>query len=305
MLIPWLKGFLNWKLAPLTWTLMFLNFFVYISTMDMRPDSASREFSNVEMLVLTGRLYEQFKAEQIKNDQPATFHSQNDWLILGGQALKNPDFIENAATFEFHGDDLAIAGWREKIKVYQAELQNRASSIYGLRSSHSSPLTWVTYQFMHASWVHLFGNMMMLLMFGAAAESIAGGLVVALVYVLSGFAGAWAYLLLGSNSLAPMIGASGALSGVMAFYAAFEKKRRVSFFYFVSPLPGYFGWIYLPTVLIFPLCFLSDFAGYLSTPTEIGTGIAFAAHMGGALFGAALGFSLRAFRKNIYLQWLR
>jgi membrane associated rhomboid family serine protease len=100
-----------------------------------------------------------------------------------------------------------------------------------------------------------------------------------------------------------MIGASGALSGVMAFYAAFEKRKRISFFYFVSPIPGYYGWIYLPTLIIFPLSFLSDLVGYLSTPAEIGSGIAYTAHIGGALFGAVLGFGLRYWRKNLWVQW--
>ncbi len=315
MLIPWMKGLLRWNLAPMTWTLVLLNFLAFLYTNPSVPGntqthspSLNSEFSTVEMLVLTGHLYDQFRKTGQANSPVSiatAMKSQNDWLILGSQGLKNPEFIERAESFQFFGDDLAISDWKEKIISYRTEIAVRTSSRYGLKSGNTSPLTWVTYQFMHAGWVHLFGNMLMLLIFGAATESLSGGLVLAVVYVLSGMAGAWAFLLLGQDSLAPMIGASGSLSGVMAFYAAYEKKKRVSFFYFVSPIKGYFGWIYLPTLLIFPLCFLSDIAGYLSTPLEIGTGIAFAAHMGGALFGALLGFSLRPYRKNIYLQWIR
>lgn len=305
MLIPWMKGFLKWNLAPMTWTLIFLNFLVFVYTQEGKQQSSNQDFSNMEMLVLTGRLYDQFLQNSPAGQSDFSQHSTNQWMILGGQALKNPEFVEKAPSFTFQGDELAIQSWQKKIIAYRSELLARNSFRYGLSSGHSSPLTWITYQFMHASWIHLLGNMMMLWMFGAAAESIAGGGMVALIYLLSGIAGAWAFLALGHESLAPMIGASGALSGVMAFYAAFEKKRRVAFFYFISPLPGYFGWIYLPTLMIFPLCFLADFAGYLSTPTEIGTGIAFAAHMGGAIFGSSFGFALRAFRKNLILQWLR
>jgi membrane associated rhomboid family serine protease len=204
----------------------------------------------------------------------------------------------------FFGDEIAIADWKEKLHEYHEQLQMRTSSIFGLKTQAGSPLTWVTYQFMHASWMHLFGNMAMLLIFGAALESAVGGMGLIFIYLLSGFAGAWAFLLLGQNTLAPMIGASGALSGVMAFYAAYEKKRRVSFFYFVSPMPGYYGWIYLPTLAIFPLCFLSDFAGYLSTPTEIGTGVAYTAHIGGAVFGTFFGFALRHFRRTLWVRWI-
>lgn len=300
MIVPWMKGFCNWHKAPLTWTLIILNFFIFLQTNELKSKNLTQNFSSVEMLVLTGKLYDQYK-----NESPtATVHSQNEWMILGGQGIKDPDFVEKAGALSFQGDEVAIADWKEKIQRYQEQIPLRNSAIFGLRSHKASPLTWVTYQFMHASWMHLIGNMMMFLIFGAALELTIGSLPMVFVYLFSGFVGAWTFLLLGHNTLAPMIGASGALSGVMAFYAAYEKKRRVAFFYFISPMPGYFGWIYLPTILIFPLCFLSDFAGYLSTPDEIGTGIAYTAHIGGAVFGTLFGYFLRHFRRSLWMRWL-
>jgi membrane associated rhomboid family serine protease len=300
MIVPWIKGFQNWSKAPLTWTLIVLNLFIFLQTYEASSKSVTRAFSNVEMMVLTGKLFSQYTSPEEKS---LPLKSQNEWLILGGQGLKDPDFIERAATFPFHGDDVAIEDWRNEIRTYQHELKDKTSHQFGLHSQHSSPLTWITYQFMHASWTHLIGNMIMLLIFGAALETVAGSLWLGFIYILTGIAGAWAFLILGHETLAPMIGASGSLSGVMAFYAAFEKKKRVSFFYFISPFPGYYGWIYLPTLLIFPLCFLSDLAGYLSTPAEIGTGIAYTAHIGGAFLGACLGFGLRYFRKSLWFRW--
>jgi membrane associated rhomboid family serine protease len=90
----------------------------------------------------------------------------------------------------------------------------------------------------------------------------------------------------------------------MAFYATFEKKRRVKFAYFLSPFPGYYGWIFLPTLLILPMYFLSDIASYLGTNPQIGSGIAYAAHIGGALFGASLGLVLRSFRQSLWVRWI-
>jgi membrane associated rhomboid family serine protease len=229
--------------------------------------------------------------------------SRNEWLIKGGMGLKDPEFVENAQTFPFFGDTLAIQGWRESVRKYQDNVQEKWTTVFGLRTQGGSPVNWVTYQFMHASWMHLIGNMLMFVIFGAALEATIGGLGMGLVFLFSGFAGAMLFTFLSPPSLAPMIGASGALSGVMAFYAAFEKRKRISFFYFVSPIPGYYGWIYLPTLIIFPLSFLSDLVGYLSTPAEIGSGVAYTAHIGGALFGAALGFGLRYWRKNLWVQW--
>lgn len=299
MIVPWLKGFLNWEKAPVTWMFLALNLFVFLATWEgKRP--ATMDFSDPEKLVMTGKLYLQFQDPNLKT---LPQYSRNQWMLQGGMGLKDPKFIDHAASFPFFGDSLAIQSWREMIRQYRDQVENKWSYIFGLKTQGGSPLNWVTYQFMHASWMHLIGNMLMFMIFASALETTIGGLGMGLVSLLSGFAGAWFFTLMSSASLAPMIGASGALSGVMAFYAAFEKRKRISFFYFVSPLPGYYGWIYLPTLIIFPLCFLSDLVGYLSTPAEIGAGVAYTAHMGGMLFGAGLGFGLRYFRKNLWVQW--
>ncbi len=299
MILPWLKGFLSWEKAPVTWMFIALNLLIFLATWDTpRPNSA--EFSNPEALVMTGKLYRQFREPTL---QKLPNLSRTQWMVEGGLGLKDPDFVENAATHEFFGDQVEIQTWRETMHRYQDLVQGKWSFVFGLRTQWNSPVTWVTYQFMHAGWMHLAGNMLMLLLFGAAVEVSVGSLGFGLISLFSGFAGAMLFLMLSPHSLAPMIGASGSLSGVMAFYAAFEKRKRVPFFYFVSPIPGYFGWIYLPTLIIFPLCFLSDLVGYLSTPVEIGAGIAYTAHLGGMLFGALLGFALRAYRKNIWIQW--
>jgi len=301
MIVPWIKGFMDWRKAPLTWTLLFLNIVIFIATYEPQKVSITQRFSNVDSMILTGKLFEQFKNPEMKK---LPLKSQNQWMMLGGQGLKNPQFIESALTFPFFGDEIAIISWRKDIQEYQSQMRERPTHTFGLHSLSRSPLTWITYQFMHASWFHLMGNMFMLWIFGAALEIAFGGLGLVSIYVIGGTVGAWAFLALGHGTLAPMIGASGSLSAVMAFFAAYEKKKRVSFFYFLSPLPGYYGWIYLPTILILPLCFLSDLAGYLSTSQEVGTGVAYAAHIGGAAFGVAFGFCLRFFRRSLWIRWI-
>lgn len=301
MIIPWLKGFVNWHKAPMTWALIILNAFVFCLTVENRQPSMTRDLLNVDSLILTGRLFHQFKNSE---SEKIPLYSTSQWMILGSQGLKNAEFLEKAPATTFSGDQISIGLWKGRIANYQRELSEKNSKLLGLHSVNSSGVSWLTYQFMHAGWFHLFCNMMMLLLFSAALEQTVGALALVCIYLLSGFAGAGIFILLSPASLAPMIGASGSLSGIMAFYAAYEKKKRVSFFYFISPLKGYFGWIYLPTLMLFPLCFLSDFAGYLSTPIEIGAGIAYSAHIGGALFGALAGFSLRYFRKHLLWQWI-
>ncbi len=299
MILPWIKGFMSWHKAPVTWTLVLLNFFIFLQTKDLDSSGAGQDLYTVEMLILSGRIYDQFR-----QTEPLKQRSESEWGLLGAQALKDPYFVERAGTLNVSGDEIAVTDWKKKIKAYHNELKLKSSTVFGLRIQDSSPLDWVTYQFMHGGWMHLVSNMAMLLIFGAAVEVTIGSLGFAAIFFFSGFAGAGMFLLLGKSSLASVIGASGAVSGVMAFYAAYEKKRRVPFVYFLSPVPGFYGLIYLPTLMIFPLWFLSDLAGYLGTSEELGAGIAYTAHIGGALFGALLGFSLRYFRRSLWLRWI-
>jgi membrane associated rhomboid family serine protease len=285
MIIPWLLGFRNWHQAPLTWALVFANIFVFMMTYE--PPRDSKHFSTHREIALTGRLYYQYLLEDVENK------SNEEWLLLGSRGLRDPEFLSEASTFEFEGDPVAIAEWRKSVAEFTGELKKKTSNSYGLLTEEARPLTWITYQFMHAGLMHLFSNMLFLLIFGAAFEARLGSFRLITTFILGGVAGGLGFVYWGGHSVAPMVGASGSLSAVMAAYAVAETRKRVGFFYLLSPIQGYFGVIYLPTLLIFPLCFVSDLAGYLATPVELGAGIAFAAHLGGALFGIGAGLAVR------------
>lgn len=301
MIVPWLNCHFFWKKAPLAWTLIFLNFAAYILTIDARPPQTRKGFSSTEQVVLTGKLFYQYKNLDAK-DMPIL--ADSEWVILGAQGLRDPDFVKAATSAPFRGDMIAIENWRKEVDAYGQVLLQRNSRLYGLKTNDTSVLSWVTYQFMHADGVHLFFNMALLFVFATVLEQMVGGLILVLLYILGGIAGAYVFLLLGTASVAPMVGASASLSALMAFYACYESKRRVSFLYLVSPFQGYYGLIYLPTLIIFPLCFLPDLVGYLSTPEELGSGIAYTAHLGGAAFGLATGLLARHFRKAPWLHRL-
>jgi len=79
----------------------------------------------------------------------------------------------------------------------------------------------------------------------------------------------------------------------LAFYCIAEPRLRVRFAYFISPVQGHFGFIYLPTLLIAPLFLLSDFGSLLATPEGLGGGVAYSAHIGGTLIGSILAITWR------------
>jgi membrane associated rhomboid family serine protease len=134
--------------------------------------------------------------------------------------------------------------------------------------------------FLHGGWLHLIGNMFFLWVFGDNVEDFLGPIRYILFYLLSGVAAAYSYTVFsGSYPYMPMIGASGAISGVMGAYIYFFPKAPIitliplGIFSRVIPIPA---WIYL---LIW---FGSQF---LIAPSE---GVAVQAHIGGFLAGVAL-----------------
>jgi membrane associated rhomboid family serine protease len=138
----------------------------------------------------------------------------------------------------------------------------------------------ITSMFMHGGFVHLFGNMMFLLIFGDNLENLIGHVKYAVFYLVCGIAAAFAQIFMDPNSVIPMLGASGAISGVLGGYVVLfpTRKVRAIIFNFLTTIPavGAIGiWIVYQLIL-----------GWF-TPAGTG-GVAYAAHIGGFVAGAAL-----------------
>ena len=153
----------------------------------------------------------------------------------------------------------------------------------------------LTSMFLHASWVHILGNMLFLWIFGNNVEDVMGRLRFLVFYLASGFAAALAqaYVTLHWSGTAaasiPNVGASGAIAGVLGAYLILLPHARV-----LTLLLGFIPWrlsagFFLVAWFVFQL-WQGDFS--LTHPGQSG-GVAFAAHVGGFLFGAV---TLRAFQ---------
>lgn len=134
--------------------------------------------------------------------------------------------------------------------------------------------------FMHGGIAHIFGNMLFLFIFGDNLENVIGHFRYAVFYLLCGFAAAAGQIIMGPESVIPMLGASGAISGVLGGYILLFPTRQVRsiIFYSVVTVPAFVAigiWIVYQVVL-----------GYL-TPSD-GGGVAYAAHIGGFVAGLAL-----------------
>jgi len=144
--------------------------------------------------------------------------------------------------------------------------------------------TLLTSMFMHGGWMHILGNMWFLWIFGNNVEDSMGHGRFALFYVLSGLGAAVAQMVSSPGSEIPMVGASGAIGGVMGAYVLLYPRVNVHLLIFLG---FYVTTIAVPAIFMLGYWFLLQLLGGLGS-SGAGGGVAFWAHVGGFLAGAAL-----------------
>jgi membrane associated rhomboid family serine protease len=145
-------------------------------------------------------------------------------------------------------------------------------------------LTVLTSMFLHGGWMHLIGNMLYLWIFGNNVEDAMGHGHFVVFYVLCGVVAALAQALPNAESTIPMIGASGAISGVLGAYLLLYPHARVLV---LLPLGFYSRLIQMPAMFVLGFWFVLQLISSALTPAGAG-GVAWGAHIGGFLAGMAL-----------------
>ncbi len=145
-------------------------------------------------------------------------------------------------------------------------------------------VTILTSMFMHGSWSHILGNMVFLWAFGPEIEDLMDRPRYLVFYLLGGLAATAAQVALGPTSTVPNLGASGAIAAVMgAFIVTYPRDRIRSLlviFIFVRMT-------YIPAALLIGVWFLTQFVSLGSVAAQAPSGgVAYAAHVGGFIFGA-------------------
>lgn len=204
---------------------------------------------------------------------------------LGQLALKDVQFIKKSQDLSIPGDQVRADSWKKQIEDFSEKYQDDNLFLLGVSEKESSTWSWLTYQFSHATVYHLFSNCVFLFFLGCVIEKLLGSYTLALIYVIGGAFGAISYMWSNPQSFVPMVGASASISAMMSFYCLYEPRRRVRYFYFLSPFEGHNGYIYLSPLLIIPLFLLSDLSNILGAPEGGSTSVAYSAHIGGALSG--------------------
>jgi membrane associated rhomboid family serine protease len=190
--------------------------------------------------------------------------------------------------------------WLQMVDPYSL---NHFMTLYSLRPAYFHFANIFTSMFVHANWIHVIGNMLFLWVFGDNVEDILGHGKYLLFYLLCGLAAAIAQMAIDPFSRVPMVGASGAIAGVMgAYLVKFPRSRVVMlfwfFFFFTFDLPAWFMLIYW---------FALQFFGGVGSIAEVSQGgTAFFAHVGGFVAGIVLVHMMGArqpYWRRRDLQW--
>ncbi len=150
-------------------------------------------------------------------------------------------------------------------------------------------ITMLTAMFMHGGWLHLFGNMLFLWIFGDNVEDRIGRTRYLIFYLLAGLAGTLAQFALMPGSTVPNVGASGAIAGVLGAYILMFPQKRV------DVLLGR-AVVAMPAILVIgawvAFQLVGGFGSFASTDENAG-GVAYMAHIGGFAAGFLMAFLLR------------
>jgi membrane associated rhomboid family serine protease len=155
-----------------------------------------------------------------------------------------------------------------------------SACVLGAERSWFTPLTSM---FLHGGWFHLIGNMWFLWLFGNNVEDSMGHVRYLAFYLLSGFAAAAVQTFMNPASVLPMVGASGAISGIMGAYIVLYPRVRV---HMLVVLVIFVTRIVVPAYLMLGYWFVLQLLG--GSMASEGGGVAFWAHIGGFLAGALL-----------------
>jgi membrane associated rhomboid family serine protease len=298
MLIIPAENAINWKRPPwVTLGLMMacvMVFLFYQGADDRKLDAAIEQYLDGNLLALEAPAYEDYLQREIRfeGDQQSVLELQEF------QALREQDEQGwQAVTLLFDRDyyqylqdnrDLiwSVAErnqWSEQRGAIEEQWISRMSAFQlGLVPSDLSLYTLITYQFLHGGWGHIIGNLLFLFLLGFTVERALGPGKFLVAYLVCGALSGLVFTGFSMGSQVPLVGASGSISGLMGMYVAIYGLQKIRFFYFLGV---YFNYFRAPAIAMLPVWLGKEIYDYWFAGA---TGIAYMAHAGGLLAGAAL-----------------
>ena len=191
-------------------------------------------------------------------------------------------------------------------RTVSEEMQQSTFSRYGLVPATLRPHAFFTHMFLHAGWLHLIGNMLFLFLAGPPLEDRWGRSAFLGFYLISGLCAAAIQvgLALPAEQHIPMVGASGAIAGLLGGFLVRLWSTQIRFaYFFMFGLRFIMGTFEAPAWAMLPLWFASElFSAWAWSSSGISSSVAYWAHVGGFATGVACAFGIRALR--IEERWI-
>jgi membrane associated rhomboid family serine protease len=203
--------------------------------------------------------------------------------------IADSDFLAKLEAGEIIAADEAVhERWRGLRANVEGRLANTTVWGHGLRPEQPELADFLTHMFLHGGLFHLIGNMIFLIALGLLVEVALGSLAFTGLYLLGGLGAVGLFMAVHPSSVVPLVGASGAVSGLMGLCAVLYGMRRIRFFYFIGV---YFDYVRAPALVLLALWLGKELAQFLLFADT--SGVAYTAHIGGLLTGAIAGTGLR------------
>lgn len=291
VIIPTEKRF-DWKHAPFVlFSIVFINvfiFFVYQAGDNEKLMAAFSEYKTQQFLDLEWPFFKQYLTENGNEDQLEKYQTlydnqQYDELIIN--IILQRDFFRYLRIDQydyFSSLDNDVGDWFEKREQIDKGIGSTSASSLGLIPSDLSIITLFSHQFLHGRMMHLLGNLFFLIVCGFAVEAAVGHWRFLSFYLVCGLTGGLLHTAFNLKTSIPLVGASGAISGVMAMYLGLFRLKKIEFFYWFFIFVGYFR---APALLILVFYLGKEIIQFY---TDTGSNVAFMAHVGGFIGGAIL-----------------
>jgi membrane associated rhomboid family serine protease len=210
------------------------------------------------------------------------------------QMREDGEFIEKLRNEEIiTPKDPDYSEWKQLRAEYENQQSKIVSVKYGFIPAEAKPITFFTYMFLHGGFQHLLGNMVFLWLVACMIEMGSSRIFCGATYILTGLGAAGLFWLLNPRSGIHLVGASGAIAGLMGAFCVLYGRKKVKFFY---SLGIYFNYFKAPAIIILPIWIAKEiFFLY----TDDASNVAYEAHLGGLLAGAPFGLLGLMFFRNI------
>ena len=297
MIIPFLDGFLDFTKAPITWLLILFNIFSFFQSYEFSKNCQSELihwYKDPGFLYTQGSVYKQYEDHEVLS-------RAKDMEILGRLAFQDQNFLNVALKNSWKGDQIAIASWKRDLSDFLSLRAYYPPVLLGMSDFQKDFFSVISYQFYHENFIHLLGNLLLILLVAGYLECRHSGFLIFSVYLLGGaFAAIYGVT---HPSGIPLVGASGSLSALLGFLLMAHWQEKTRLFYFLLPFRKTMGFVRISTCYwVIWFFILGDIAGWLSQPSIYMNGVAHLVHLFGFLAGGFIGGVSLIINKNFLIH---